>query len=731
LRTRWLAHCAAVTLLGLAWAAATAGQPEPRDAAADLDQPGLALVLRSSHTAATDARIARLPGLYVPEGQTASPFLDTGPFEATFRGAIELDLNDSYRFSVRGAGAVRLSIAGKVVIEQEELPAGEAPLSTDGEVHLRKGLNPIELAYRSPAAGDASLRLTWANDYLPEEPLPPELLRHADSPALELSLARRAARDLVADSMCVRCHPAANAPSAPIDRMPELQATGPDLDGIGSRLRPRWIQRWLLDPKALRPQARMPRTLSTDAAEARQQAADLAEYLVTVGDDGSPTETERATPTGSVPDGRRLYADVGCAACHGDATSTPALHAAPRLVARTEIPGGSDGDDPALRLGDKWQPTALAGYLIEPARFDPWSRMPGTALGAAEADSLALYLLTPVPDGGAAPAEPSPPPPRGTIPDAIQGNAERGRQLADELRCRSCHALPGGEPPPPAAPVNELAGRVTTWIADADTTNHPRYDLVSTQVEAIERFLAADLKSLSRAVPAEFAERQIRSAGCLACHGRDGVPATWSPPSGNTRPSSAEDTAQNDFAAQADEESGPDVLPPDLTWTGEKLRSGWLADFLGGRTADRPRPHLPVRMPAFAAHSEILAAGLHHQHGLPEAPPDNEPVDSQLAAIGRNLIRGDRLGCHSCHALGTDPALGGDGSEETINFDLARRRLRRAWFDRFLRDPQRILPGSKMPQFVDEDGYTALYDVFDGEASRQFEAIWHYLGTLD
>jgi len=59
------------------------------------------------------------------------------------------------------------------------------------------------------------------------------------------------------------------------------------------------------------------------------------------------------------------------------------------------------------------------------------------------------------------------------------------------------------------------------------------------------------------------------------------------------------------------------------------------------------------------------------------------------------------------------------------------RRLRRPFFDWFLRDPQRILPGTQMPQFVDGDGYTGLYDVFDGEATRQFEAIWHYLGTID
>ena len=199
-------------------------------------------------------------------------------------------------------------------------------------------------------------------------------------------------------------------------------------------------------------------------------------------------------------------------------------------------------------------------------------------------------------------------------------------------------------------------------------------------------------------------------------------------------PSPPGESAADDFfapSADAEDGAGPDHLPPDLTWAGAKLRSDWLEAYVAGRGQDRPRPHLRVRMPAFPGHADLLAAGLHHQHGLSPSPPEPEPVDPELAAVGGNLVRGDRLGCHSCHALGQDPALGGEGSEETINFDLVRRRLRRAYFDRFLRDPQRILPGSKMPRFVDEDGYTALYDILDGEASRQFEAIWHYLGALE
>ncbi len=628
MRIRRQTPCAAATLLALVWAAAATAQPEPTEAALDFDQPGLALVLRSLDSAATDARVARILALHVPEGQTASPFLEPGPFEAAFRGAIELDLNDWYGFSVHGSGTVQLSIGGKVVIERQELPAGGAPLSTDGDVRLSKGLNPIELAFRSPAAGDASLRLTWGNDYSPEEPLPPELLRHAAAPVLELGLTRRAGRDLVANSMCVRCHVAPKGPDAPLDGMdgmdgmPELQATGPDLAGIGLLLQPQWIEQWLLEPKALRPQARMPKVLSTDAAEARRQAADIVAYLVAA--------------------------------------------------------GGGDRE------------AAVSG--------------------------------------------------------ALQGAAERGRQLADLLRCRSCHSLPGGDPPPPAAPVHELSGRVSTWVASGGTVpGHPRYDLDSAQVDAIERFLAEDAASLSRTVPTEFAERRMHLDGCLSCHGRDGLPGVRLPPPGNMPPTAvegaaaevedtAEDTAQNYFAASADDDTGPGRLPPDLTWAGEKFRSDWLDGFVAGRSdpsGDRPRPHPGVHVPVLAASAGSLAVGLHHQHGLPASPPDDEPVDSELAAIGRDLVQGDRLGCHSCHPLGEATALGGEGTEPAINFALVRKRLRRGYFDRFLRDPQRILPGTRMPRFVDEDGYTALHDVFDGVASRQFEAIWHYLGSLD
>ncbi len=718
---------------------------QPRGAEADdTYRRGLELAFRSlasGSDGAEDARTARLAALHVPAGTPPSPYLAPGPFEATFRGAVRLDLNDSFRFAVRGTGSVRLSIGGAVVLDRRRLPEGDEPSTTEAEVRLRKGLNPFELVYRSPGSGDASLRLSWSNDYLPEEPLPPNLLRHAGSAALERGRQRRADRDQVARAMCIRCHPAAGPPAGespePQPHMPEVADGAPALDGVGARLRADWIAEWLLEPRSLRPGARMPSLLSNEPGEARQQAADLAAWLIglagrqagpgpAAGDQAAGRDA-RAAANGAPPArptaeqvvlGRRVYATVGCVACHGDASSPPRSERAPRLVA--------DRDRP-LDLNRKWRQQALATWLTSgPAALGA----PHPQVDPDEAAVLAAYLLHT--EAAAEDARPS-------TADLPAGDPEQGKRLAEPLRCLACHSLRGSQPPPSATPLARLDLSQRVWTAAATASKestHPRHDLTPAEESAIERALAADRASFERLVPAEYAERQLGSSGCLACHGRDGEPAAWTAPGASPGSGPEADDSVGDFFGDAPQGGGdgPDHAPPDLTWAGEKLRNDWLASYLGGRTDDRPRPHLVARMPAFPDHAAHLAAGLHHQHGLAASRPagrEDAADTADLAEIGRDLIQADRLGCRTCHAVGSEPALGGEGSVETVDLALARRRLRRPWFDRFLRDPARMLPGTKMPRFVDEYGYTSLFDVLDGEATRQFDAIWHFLGSLD
>ncbi|MCA8943338.1 MAG: hypothetical protein KDB80_12315, partial [Planctomycetes bacterium] len=103
----------------------------------------------------------------------------------------------------------------------------------------------------------------------------------------------------------------------------------------------------------------------------------------------------------------------------------------------------------------------------------------------------------------------------------------------------------------------------------------------------------------------------------------------------------------------------------------------------------------------------------------------------ELVPIGRKLTGADGgFACVLCHAIGDQPPLA-VFEVQGIDLALSGDRLRRSWFERWLWDPPRIDPSSKMPRYADQDGKTAFRDVFDGDAGRQFEAIWHFLRSID
>ena len=62
-----------------------------------------------------------------------------------------------------------------------------------------------------------------------------------------------------------------------------------------------------------------------------------------------------------------------------------------------------------------------------------------------------------------------------------------------------------------------------------------------------------------------------------------------------------------------------------------------------------------------------------------------------------------------------------------MNLALAARRLQKDFFNRWLLNPLKIEPQTKMPVYFDEEGNSPLYDVLDGKAMRQLEAFWQYL----
>ncbi len=448
--------------------------------------------------------------------------------------------------------------------------------------------------------------------------------------------------------------------------MPELEMDAPSLAEAGARLRPDWTAAWILEPRSLRPEATMPRLPGITV----QDAADIAAYLGTLG--------KPADPPKAAADGGRLFADLRCVACHTLPEREPAADRIPLRHVRA-----------------KWSPGALAAFLRAPEKHYAWIEMPNFNLTEDEASRLAAFLLSR---------------PQQDVKPAPAGDAGRGRTRFESAGCMNCHAAPGTNAFK-AAPCASLPkdGRACK-AADSGLSAAERAAIA-----------AVDLESLSREAAPEFAERQVKALRCAACHKRDGEADLW------------HELAKEAEALAPPKEQDPEVLNvpiepvvPSLTWAGEKLKPDWMGAFLSGRVPYRPRPWLPVRMPAFPARADLLARGLALSHGCPPIQAPEPAPDPALAGIGIRLAgKNGGLACTSCHDVGRVAAVGVFEAPGP-NLMHTRERLRRDYYLRWMLAPLRVEPGTKMPQFSNE-GRSQLTEFLDGDAARQFEALWHYL----
>jgi mono/diheme cytochrome c family protein len=274
---------------------------------------------------------------------------------------------------------------------------------------------------------------------------------------------------------------------------------------------------------------------------------------------------------------------------------------------------------------------------------------------------------------------------------------ERGRKLVQSSGCLNCHPLKL-ENQFATKSLSELA--TDRWkggcLSDSlgDTSNAPQYSFSPAEREALQAFAATDRSSLARHVPAEFAERQIRLSNCHECHGKfDGIPAL--------------DTA------------------------GAKLKPEWTKALLAGEVAYKPRPWLDARMPAFPKWGEGLAEGMAMQHGYPSKTRAEPPVDMEAAKIGQTLISSvGGFSCISCHGVG-EMSAAQVFEAPGINLVYSSDRLLKPYLQRWLRSPIQVDPSTKMPAYFDEEGKSPLADVYEGNGTKQIEAIWQYLRLGD
>ncbi|MBM3877133.1 MAG: c-type cytochrome [Verrucomicrobia bacterium] len=379
---------------------------------------------------------------------------------------------------------------------------------------------------------------------------------------------------------------------------------------------------------------------------------------------------EQAAPSDAdaVEAGKQLADKLKCCVCH-------------------VVPGNEPepGKLPFKQVNAKFPPSRLAEFIRNPAEHFAWTRMPRFNMTAEEAQHLAAFIRSDAPMFKQ----------RGAPTDAA--TLARGRHLLQTTGCLNCHALKL-ENQFKARPLAQLAvaGEPLGCLSPKppEGARHPRYAQDEAVREAVVAFLAGDRAPLSRLAPVEFAERQSRQLQCTACHGQ------------------------------------LEGFPP-LERVGGKLKPEWMTKLFAGTLTYKPRHWLDHRMPSFASRAAPLAVGLAMSHGYAATTPVEGPINNELVPVGQKLLGTDGgFSCTSCHSTGPQKATQ-VFEAEGLNFAYPAERLQRDYFDRWILNPLRIVPTTKMPVYFDDDGRSPLMDVLGGDARKQLDALWHFMRLGD
>ena len=297
----------------------------------------------------------------------------------------------------------------------------------------------------------------------------------------------------------------------------------------------------------------------------------------------------------------------------------------------------------------------------------------------------------------------------GPFRPAGQGKVKRcpghdlGKRPAVAKGCVNCHTVaPDGKPLAPLSltALEDLGKKKDAGcLADAADKRGkaPAFAFTDADRDALRAFLVEGLKGPGTPAPAYAARETIRQMNCIACHTKDGE--------GGLSTDVVEHLRKFENAENAEA-----VAPPTLTGVGHKLRTAWLRQVL--LSAGCARPWMGLRMPQFGEPNvgrlpEVLAA-------LEGAAPDDDVYKTPLTAAkieaGRTLIGKNAFGCISCHDLA------GIANSGTRGPDLAgmNQRVRYEWYLRWLEQPQRMQPGTRMPQ-VFTDGKSPPPTVLMGD----------------
>jgi mono/diheme cytochrome c family protein len=520
---------------------------------------------------------------------------------------------------------------------------------------------------------------------------------------------------------CTGCHLAKG-----YENMPKI---GPSLMRISTKVDPSWMVRWIENPHKFRPRTRMPNFELKEG-----DATAIAAFLWSISkEDGEKWNQEHPLPAGyhegdadQIARGKKLTETVGCKGCHGFAEGefTTTIGKAKDLVPNLK--------DVAAKVGPQW----AYNWIKNPRGFSPDTRMPSLRLSDEEALAITSYLMT-----------------LGAKQPAIAGiqekfadpkNIKRGETLVRKWGCFGCHEIKGMEK------ESRIGAELTTFgsktLEELFFGNHtdiketwddwtynklktprtyaterveqlmPQFDLTDDDIKALRILLAGfrerkvgkryQADQGDRVVQVVEGRRLMHQYNCIGCH---------------------EIEKRGGFIRKYYTDN-PTSAPPSLNSEGEKLQSNWFFSFI--KAPFSLRPWLQIRMPTFGLSDQDANQLVSYFNGLskvdiPYAYIDDKKILPEHLDAARVLISKDYFNCFSCHQQG-DKKPEGPPEGWAPDLTLARQRLNPNWILKWLQDPQKIQPGTKMPSF-----YPGGPDnVLGGKDDKQIEALRDYLMSI-
>jgi mono/diheme cytochrome c family protein len=503
-----------------------------------------------------------------------------------------------------------------------------------------------------------------------------------------------------------------------------VSSIGPSLRRIAAKVEPAWLVRWVRNPHEFRPRTRMPNFMFDE-----QQAVAVSAWLLA--NTRAPSdEWLAAHPTvdadaALAERGRELVDSIGCRGCHA---------LAPDEVAG-QVGANKDVAPNLANVAEKTDGRWIYHWIKNPRGYSPIARMPSLRLSDGEAKAITAYLLT-----------------LGTRRAADEALLERlrapenvaaGEKLVRKYGCAGCHDIPGMEQESRiGVELSSFGSKTKEELFFGDRTDlrenwdewtyhklktprtyetkwieqlMPQFDLTDEDIKALRAFLASRTEGrvppryrYAAAGEAERVEgrRLVARYNCTGCH--------------------VVESAGGDIRRLYEEQ--PTLAPPNLFGEGRKVQSDWLFSFV--KSPGTIRPWLRVRMPTFGLNDHEAAAVVAYFSALdrkeiPFVHIERAALSDASIEAGKLLMSRDYFDCFSCHQRGAEKPQG-PPEGWAPDLALAHARLDPDWIVDWIRDPQKLMPGTKMPSYYPG----GPPDVLGGDEEAQMRALRDYIISL-